>query len=340
MGRPMKIERIACVAVVAGCLLAAAGQRAAFSAEAWTPLAGEVGADDLPRQTQDARFKHACALVATGQYDNGIALLRSLIEERPGAEFAERARYMIGLALFSSGRYSRAFTELEGFLKLYPGTDLTKEARELQLRAALEIGKKNLHKGLALLDRLMELAPSDEFAARCQKQKADLALLAERYMLAKDAYQALVDQYPGSDWVPYCFRKMAECDLKLGLWLARGEEYFRRARKMLRDFVKRYRDYAPIEEVRRELARAEALEAEVNKRIAIFYIECEKRPTAAVNYLSYIRREFPHTDQAAWAAQALEDVLNSRKTPLVGRLKPVPLPGLTEAKPQQQREKD
>jgi len=332
MSRPKRVAKLLFLVFLVLVLLAAGGTARVFALEVWTPQSGEVELEELPRDTPEARFKHACALVAAGQSESAIPLLRALIEQHPGAEFAERARYTIGLALFSSGKYQEAFDELEGFLERYPDSGLEMDVRELQLEAARNEARSDLEGGLDMLDRLAAAARSDALAARYQKEKADLLLREGRYLWAKEEYFVLVDRYPRSALVPYCFLKVAECDLQLGRWLARGDEYLKKARRTLEEFVAVYREHELKEEAERKLSDAIVLEAEQNKRIALFYIERKKRPVAAVNYLFYIMGEFPGTEQARWAAETLEGILQVERTPLRGRFQKMELPGVAPAR--------
>ena len=314
-------------------LLAAAGTPRAVALEVWTPQSGEVDLEELPRDAPEARFRHACALVAAGQGKSALPLLRRLLEENPNAEFAESARYTTGMALLSAGEYQEAFDEMDAFLAHYPDSSFAVDARDLQLEAAGNQIGSDVEAGVALFDRLAAAAPAEAVGARAryQKEKADALLRHGRYLWAKAEYTALRDLSPGNELVMYSFVKEAECDLQLSQWLGRGDEYLKRARRTLSDFVAVYPEHELTEEAKEKLAQTQALEAEHNKGIALFYIKCKKRPGAARNYLLYIMHEFPETEDARWAERTLEEILKAEGTPLLGSIQKSELPGASAA---------
>jgi TolA-binding protein len=162
-----------CVAV----LTALFGPGAASGTDVWTPETGEVNLEEMPRDTLEDRFRHAAALITAGQPISGIKQLRKLVRNHPEADWVEKARYMIGVGHLSAEHYRRAFRFLSEFRDEYPESKRISSALEVQLLAASQLArKKNLTAGIDLLEALEKQAPNTEFAARCQKKKADVLL--------------------------------------------------------------------------------------------------------------------------------------------------------------------
>ncbi len=328
IGRSTQPLTVAICAIVA---VALAG-RTADAIEVWMPETGEVHLDELARESPESRFKHAAALIGAGQPVSGAAELRKLVAEHPEAEWVEQARYLIAFGLFRADRFKKAFVEWENFLALYPDSELKDDVHEMQLQATRSRTKENEGDGLALYDRLISRAPSWEFAALCQKEKADAALDAEDYLLARDEYLALIDYYPDSTWAPYCWYKIAECDFKLAAWVRRGTEHWDRVRAELDDFVRIFPEHKLVKEARQKLERVQAQQAAKYREIAEYYLGPARRPTAALPYLGFLVTEFPDTGEATWAEQKLTQIHADQTVPVKGGYKKLALPGVSSAR--------
>ncbi len=285
------------------------------AADIWTPQAGDVNLEETPRNTPEARFKHACGLVAAGQPDSALEILEDLIEEHPKASFIDKARYMQGLATYRDGDPWDAFEYLEILHEKHPDSSWAQEARNLQFEAAKAMGEDDMDDGVDLLDRLVEQGGPSAFIARCRKAKADLLYENKRYLPAKDAYLAVVDYHPQSRWVPECYLRVGQCELQLGMWLRLGVQHIERARKTLTHLVDLYGEQQVSQEAKETLERARRVEARENERIARFYIEDKHRPEAALPYLRYLLEEFPETESAGWAAEQVKRIRATLSSP-------------------------
>jgi len=312
------------LAVATALLMAVAATAGAV--EVWMPQTEEVDLDELPRDTVEARFKHAAGLIGGGQPISGVNQLRELLEEEPEAEWAEEAHYLIALGLLSEGRNEVAFKECEALLERYPDTTRRDEAYEIQLNAARQRTLENVTDGHELYDRLALRAPSEEFELRCQKEKADATFEAEAYLTARDEYLAFVDYYPDSVWVPYCWYKMAECDLEMASEHQGGTELPERAQETFEAFKEFFPEHALAEEAAEKVAEAADLQAASYREIAEYYMGPGKSPTSALPYLEYITKELSETDQADWAAAKIEEIMANEPIPLRGRFKECDLP--------------
>ena len=293
------------------------------------PETGEVNLDDPQRESPDARFRHAAALIGAGEPMSGVVQLRQLVTEHPDAEWVEQARFLGGFGLFTAGRHEEAFQEWGEFLSRYPESEQKYGVREMQLRAAISRAGEDVGDGLALYDRLIVDAPTREFAAQCQKEKADAIMGTGDYLLARDQYVAVLDYDPDSPWAPYCWYKVAECDLRLAKWIKRGTEHLERAGRAFRDFVAAFPEHELADNARENLEEVHAGQAAKYKMIAEYYLGPDRRPTAALPYLHYIRTELPDTEEAKWAAKRTEQILADPSVPVKGRCRTLDLPGVS-----------
>lgn len=318
---------------VIGALLATAiAGRTCGAIEVWMPETGEVNLDDAQRETPEARFKHAAALIGAGEPMSGVAQLRQLIAEHPDAPWVEQAGYLVAFGLLTGGRYEEAFEEWEEFLGRYPESKQKYGVREMQLKAAALRASENLHDGMGLFDHLISGAPTREFAAQCQKEKADAVMDAGDYLLARDQYVAVLDYDPDSPWAPYCWYKVAECDLRLAEWIQRGMEHLELARRAFRDFMEVFPEHKLADEARENLKRVQSEQAARYKMIAEYYLSPGGRPTAALPYLRYIKAELAETEEAKWAAEKIEQFLADPSVPVRGRYRKLNLPAVRPIK--------
>jgi outer membrane protein assembly factor BamD (BamD/ComL family) len=335
--------------VVLVLLAAALAGRTCGAVEVWMPETGEVNLDEVPRDSLEARFKHAAALMGGGDPMSGVLLLRNLVAESPDAQWVEQARYLIAFGLFTHGRYEKAFREWAEFLTAYPESEREDDAREMQLKAATLRAEENLDDGLALFDKLIDDGQSREFAApnreaagrwrefavRCQKEKADAIMRAEDYLLAREEYAVVLEYDPDSAWAPYCWYKVAECELELNMWLRRGTEHLRRAGRAFRDFIAFYPEHELADAAREKLVQVDVEQAARYKVIAEYYLGPARRPAASLPYLQYLRTELPDTDEAKWAAEKMEKILADPSIQVQARYRRLELPGVRPTEPKE-----
>ncbi|MFO7959308.1 MAG: outer membrane protein assembly factor BamD [Candidatus Brocadiia bacterium] len=317
---------------VCGCLLvlAVAVAGTASGMEVWMPETGEVQLEEMPRDTLDARRRHAYALLGAGQWAGGIRELRALIRRNPDAPWVPEARLLLARALAGAGKRRKAFNQLAELQQQQPDTPLAVEAWSLQRSIARQETRHDLNSGLELYDRLIEAAPDELEAADLMRAKGDAAFKAERYLLAQDEYLALVSFYPRSEWVPYCWYKIAECEWQMATWLGLGLERVVEAERSFEDFVGTYPQHEKADDARQMAAKAHGERADRNADIVRFYIEGEKKPWAAVTYLEYLRDEFPDSPEAAWAEDKLKALREQLPAPTPGRVRMLALPGVEQ----------
>jgi outer membrane protein assembly factor BamD (BamD/ComL family) len=311
--------------------------RTAPAIEAWAPGAGEIDLNKLPRETQDEKFHHAVGLIVAGQADSGVNELRELLAEKPDAPWAEQARYMIAFGLLKARKYEKAFEESEKFRGLYPESGLKEEAFQLQLRAAALRTREDQDAGVALFNRLVANAPSRESAVYCQKEKADAIMEAGDFMAARLEYLTLIE-LGDTQWHAYGYYKIAECDFRLAQWLRLGTEHLQRARNEYEDFVRTFPEHKLAGEAKQDINRVKADVASQYRQIADYYLRIAKRPSAAVPYLHSIITEAPGTEQAAWAAERLQEVVATLPEGLKQQYKRLGFLGPEPAEPQEQPE--
>lgn len=300
--------------------------------EVWMPETGEVALEEPVAHSVESRRRHAYALIGTGHWKSGIGQLDSLLEENPDAPWAGEAGLLIGRALLGAGRDEKAFEHLAALGEGGADPQVAAQARALQCEAAQRAAANDFGDGMALFDRLIESARNESDAEDAMRLKADAALQAGRFLYAQDQYRALVSLHPHSQWVPYCWFKIADCEWRMAQWLGLGMEGVRQAERSFSDFADIYPGHAYADEARQKAADAREQLARMNAAVARFYIHAEKRPWAAVPYLRRVTSRFPESSEAEWAARQLDRVEAQLAAPLPGDLRDMPLPGVNPAR--------
>jgi len=303
--------------------------------QVWTPDTGEVQIDALPRDTAEAKRRHALAMIGAGEWADGVYQLRQLIAAEPGAEWVPQARLMIVRGLLAGGQGTAAFRESESFAAAYPGSPLAAQVRPLELTAARVEAETDVDAAMALFERLVDTAQTADEAASAKKEEADAVLHAGRYLDAQAQYVALISFYPRSEWVPYAWYMVAECEYELATRLKLGLARSEQAEGAFWKFMRLFPDDSRVPDARKKVDEIRAARAEVNWQIARFYVDNKHKPWAAVGYLEYIVQEFPGTPQAEWAAAELKRIKQELGPPMRGEVKELQLPGVTRTAPEQ-----
>ncbi|MHC4480457.1 MAG: outer membrane protein assembly factor BamD [Planctomycetota bacterium] len=316
-----------CLVLVLVAALAAAVP-GSLAMEIWTPETGEVDLEEQPRDSDQARRRHALALMGAGQWAGGLAQLRALIAAEPDAEWVPGARFAIARALLAAGRPREAFDECRELGASYADAPFAGRARGLQFTAARLAAGEDPFAAEGLYDWLRDTASTQQEAARAQKAKADAFFRERLYLEAEFHYRVFIEDFPRSEWVSYCSFRIAECKWETARWLRLGLEDLGVAERDFRYFVRRYPGDPLTEEAEQKAADARRDRAALNWDIARFYIEDAGRPWAAVSYLEALAEEFPGTSEAEQAEQELARIRQESPTARMGGDRELELPGV------------
>ncbi len=298
--------------------------------DVWMPQTGEVRLEETPRDSAEARRKHALALIGAGQWGGGVKEPRAMMDADPAADWVPQARLAIARGYLANDKPAAAFDELQPVVMAGPGSRQAEEARRLQFTAARVQTVRDVGKGKKLFEQLIETAPMWEDVVAAHRAKAD-ALSEARYFLdVHDEYVAIVDIFPRSELAPYCWYKVAECEWELALWLGRSPEHMRAAEKQLGDFIDQYPGDPRVPMARAKVKEARRMRAAASWRTARFYIDTAGKPWAANAYLEQIVQEFEGLPEAEQATEELERMRDAGLVPDRPRVLQMPGAGWKE----------
>ncbi|MFW6456752.1 MAG: outer membrane protein assembly factor BamD [Planctomycetota bacterium] len=298
--------------------------------EVWTPSTGDVDLDEPTEAEPYAQYKHAAALLASGEPRSAAKQLTSLIQEHPDASWIDDAHYLLGLARFNLGSYKPAFIIWQELQNKGPESDRAQHLFQLQKKALTKIARRDLDSALPLYDQLVEVAPDQSSGAQAQKAKADALFEDKRFRHASDQYLALIDYFPGSTSVPYAWYKIGVSELEMAKWIGRGTDRLTLAIQRFRDFIHNFPEHRLVSQAREKLKEAQRLRMEKYSRIAEYYLGPARQPSAALPYLQEISHNLPDERGGKWAKEQIQDTETTEKTPRRGRVRPMSLPGVTD----------
>ncbi len=317
--------RLSPVFVLAALMVCSAAPTQAM--EVWTPETGEVLLEALPRQSEQARLRHALALLGAGQVAGGRAELRELIKANPQAEWVHDAVFAMGRAMFAAGEYELAFRELQA-LPPESGT----RVRALQFAIAEEASQHDLDAGLRMYDGLIETAPEEE-GAYALKERADALFEAGHYLDAEDGYMSIIRFHDDKALIPACWYMVAQCQWEMARWLGLGLERLKAAETLFTDYLETFPDDEHVSTARETRDEVRAQQAGLYRQICRFYSERDQRPWAALNYLELLATEYADTAEGRWAAEELKRRERGRAAPAVGEFRRMDLKGVDRGGP-------
>jgi outer membrane protein assembly factor BamD (BamD/ComL family) len=281
--------------------------------------------EELPRDTPEAKRRHALGLLGAGQLSGGIPELRELMAAEPDADWIPDARLAIARSLVAGGRFQEAFDEFQAIVTEYPEHPVAPVAAEGRYTAARLLCRENMTAGALLYDRLFESESEDGGRRRATREKADAYFAAGRFLDAGSEYALLTGD---PEWGTYAAYMIALCMWREAEWLDLGLQQLEVAERELDDFASKHDQDVHADEARRLAEKARLKQAELNWQIALYYRDVEGKPWASVNYLHHIMAQFPGSRPAEWAREELDEIDEALEAPLRGTMRRIELPGV------------
>jgi len=160
--------------------------------------------------------------------DCAIEIFRSIVENAPYSQYADKAQYNLGLSYEKLKDYSAATVEFEALVDKYPESPLVGEAKyqlaHCSYKASLkpEYDTENVDKAIEEFklvmesekdDRLKEEAKSNIFELESKKAQSSYQIAqfyekGKKYNSAKIYYQEAVDNYPNTPWAAKALERL------------------------------------------------------------------------------------------------------------------------------------
>ena len=289
-----------------------------------------------PADQEEFEFKDGKWVPATepveGTEQGHLALVRKLIERGegrsasrgvkrffkayPDSQRREEALLLAGRAEIVRGRYWQAFEWLEKQLAEYPAGRYYEWAlsREFEVAEAFLAGKKRIHfgifrlraegDGLDILLRIAEHAPGTAIAQKAMLRIADHQYEKARFAEAVAAYDEFLEMFPRSAQAQYASLQAARSTHAQFQGLNFDDTPLLEAKQRYLNFQQAYPAAAREADVGAIIEDITATRANKLFATGAFYQRTD-RPESATFYYKLVMRDFPQTEWADRAGEAL-----------------------------------
>ena len=181
----------------------------------WSPDIGKwINPKKASKDTPEEQYDWALQYFNQKNWDRAIEEFEKLTETFPTSRLAAEAVYYTGTCWEEKGEPAKAVDNYQKLVDRYPYSDRIKEAmrREFDIANEFASGGKVKMLGMAVLpgqDKAIEVynhiiknAPFGSYGDQAQFKLGELYKSQGEFELAQKAFQAVVDEYPGSELVP------------------------------------------------------------------------------------------------------------------------------------------
>ncbi|MBN2831617.1 MAG: outer membrane protein assembly factor BamD, partial [Candidatus Omnitrophica bacterium] len=280
----------------------------------WTPKTGKwVNPKAIAKETPKAQFDYALSFYNDKKMDDALREFRKLLKAYPKSFEASESQYYLGLIEEARGNLYEAYQAYQRLIDKYPFSERIKEVIEKQYNIADKFmgGYKRKAFGVTLpvenpaveiYTKVVENSTYGPFAPKAQYKLGLVLKGLQRYYEAEEAFNKVISNYPGSEWVEPAKFQIASCRAAM----SRSPDYDQgaagEAKQKFEDFVRDHPDAVLSQEAEDNIARLNEKEAQASFNTARFY-EKQKAYRAANIYYGYVVNNYP---KSIWAAKSLE----------------------------------
>jgi len=282
----------------------------------WTPKSGKwVNPKNVAKDSPKAQFDYALSFYTDKKFEDALREFKKLIKEYPKSFEASESQYYLGLIEEARGNYYEAYQAYQRLIDKYPFSERIKDVIEKQYniadkfmdgykRKALGITLPVENPAVEIYTKVVENSTYGPFAPKAQYKLGLVLKGLQRYFEAEDAFNKVISNYPGSEWVEPAKFQIASCRAAM----SRSPDYDQgaagEAKQKFEDFVREHPDAVLSREAEANIASLNEKEAQSNFNTARFY-EKQKAYKAAKIYYNYVINNYP---RSVWAARSLSNL--------------------------------
>ncbi|MBM3246271.1 MAG: outer membrane protein assembly factor BamD [Candidatus Omnitrophica bacterium] len=280
----------------------------------WTPKTGKwtnpkTSAKPSPRE----QFDFAKGFYELKNYPEAKAEFKKVLKYYPKSFEASESQYYLGLIEEEQDNLYEAYLAYQKVIDKYPFSERIQEIieREYKLGEKFMEGQRRKALGVALpvenpaieiFNKVIENSTYGPLAAAAQYKLGLVLKGLLRYYEAEEAFNKVISNYPGSEWVEAAKFQIAACRAAV----SRSPDYdqwaTQEAKEKFEEFVQEHPDAVLSREAEKNIARLREKEAEASFNIGRFY-EKQKEAAAARIYYQRVMDDYP---ESRWAVKALE----------------------------------
>lgn len=292
----------------------------AHAAWVWSPESGKwTNPKNEPKDTPEEQFEWAKSFYEDKDYPRAIDEFGKLSRQFPNSQMAAEAQFYMGRCFEAQNDIGKAAEAFRTLVDRYPYSPRVTDAieHEFELAEAMLEGKKTKFLGMAIIpaqDTAAELykhivksAPYGPHGVMAQYRLGEAYLALGNLEEADRAFQAVLDNYPNSDYAMKAKYQLARTSLKA----SQEQEYHETATDAAIQKFDGFRQSNPPPDLETEADKAidqlRQKKAESIYETAYFY-QNRRRYKSARLYYEDIVAKFPETPVAAKARTRLEEV--------------------------------
>jgi outer membrane protein assembly factor BamD len=286
----------------------------AYSYWIWTPKTGKwINPKTQPKPTPKEQFEFAKTFYDEKKYEDAKREFRKLLRTYPKSFEASESQYYLGVIEEAQGNLYEAYKAYQKTIDKYPFSERIKEIieREYKIAETFMSGEKRKAMGMTLpvenpsIEIFSKVIENSTYGPLAPAAQYKLGLVLKgllRYYEAEEAFNKVISNYPGSEWVEAAKFQIASCRASV----SRGPDYdqgaAKEAKEKFEEFVREHPDAALSREAEKNVEQLREKEAESSYNIGRFY-EKQKAYEAAKIYYEDVISKSPNS---TWAAKALE----------------------------------
>jgi outer membrane protein assembly factor BamD len=280
----------------------------------WSPKTGKwINPKTAAKPSPKEQFDLAKNLFELKKYEEAKREFKKILHIYPKSVEASEAQYYLALVEEANNNLYEAYLAYQKVIDKYPFSERINEIveREYKIGESFMSGEKRKALGLSLpvenpaieiFTKVIENSSFGPLAAKAQYKLGLVYKSLSRLYEAESAFEKVVSNYPGSEWVTAAKYQIASCRAAV----SKGPDYDQGATKEAMEkfeaFTREHPEAILSEDAEKNIQQLKEKEAESNYSIAQFY-EKQKAFDSAKIYYSEIVDKNP---KSSWAVKAFE----------------------------------
>lgn len=299
----------------------------------WSPDIGKwINPKKAAKDTPDAQYAWALEFYNRKDWDRATEEFEKLPAAFPSSRLAAEGVYYTGLCWEERKDYAKAADAYQKLIDRYPYSDRIKDAvkREFEIANLFASGGKvkvlgvpalpGQEKALELYNHIVKNAPFGSYGDQAQFKIGEVYKSQGEFLEAQKAFQAVVDEYPSSEWVAKARYQIAYCSMQASKSAQYNEEYAQRAIEEFEGYKSSFPADSQAVEAEESIKALRAKKAMTHYETAAFYERLKKNVSAKTYYQEVVDR-YPETPAAGLARKKLGLIVVKENAPKKSRFR-------------------
>src|SRR3989338_7156945 len=290
----------------------------------WSPDIGKwINPKKAAKDTPEDQFAWGMQFYEAKNWDRAVEEFEKLPSAFPNSRLAAEGVYYAGLSWEAKGDIARAADAFQKLVDRYPYSDRIKDAvkHEFDIAGRFASGDKlkvlgipalpGQEKAVEIYKHIAKNAPFGTYGDQAQFQLGEVYKSQGEYEEAQKAFQAVVDDYPGSDLVAKAKYQIAFCSMEA----SKKSQYDERTAERAIEEFEGFKNEFPADQ--QAMNADESIKALRNKKaetsldVAAFYEKRGKLESAKVYYQEVIKK-YPETRAAQEARKRINGIIRQQ----------------------------